>query len=80
MLLGAVMALQLVTAAHSRAYALGTVGLYALLLTLTYAEDDLRPAGVSDADFNKILATLGFWLGAIFIVELTPVLDDPPAA
>lgn len=79
-LLGAIMALQLVSNARSRTYAVGMLGLYALILAMSYLEGDLRPRGVSEGDFNKILATLGVWLSAILIIELTPVLDDDPPA
>lgn len=78
-LLGAVMSLQLVTAARSRAYALSMLAVGAGVLAVAYLDPDVRPRGLSESDFQRILATLSVWLASIASVELTPVAEEPEA-
>lgn len=79
-LLGAVMALQLVTAARSKNYALAILGVYAALLGFGYSSGALRPAGLSEGDFAKVAATLAMWVVTVAVIEMTPLLPDDDAS
>lgn len=76
LLIGWVMALQLVSVARSRAYAAVTLSIYGGMLLFAYTTDQLRPSGLSEGDFAKLAATLGMWLVLVAIIELTPKLRE----
>lgn len=76
LLIGWVMALQLVSVARSRIYAGVTLSIYGATLLAAYAMGQLRPAGLSEADFAKLAATLAMWLVLVAIVELTPTIGE----
>lgn len=71
-----VMGLQVISAARSRRYALGTLSAYAALLAVGYGNGSLRPPGLAPADFDKIAATLALWLLLTAIVECTPTIAE----
>lgn len=75
-LMGSVMALQLVSAARSRRYAAVTISIYAGALLYTHLGSGIRPEGLAVAAFEKLTATLAVWLVAVAVIELTPTLED----
>lgn len=81
LLAGLVMSMQLVSAARSRRYAFSLLAFYAGALAVGFGSGQLKPPGMSEADFSRLWATLGIWLGAIAVTELTPVVrPGHPAA
>jgi hypothetical protein len=75
LLAGTVMAFLLVGRARSRRYALATMAIYAAFLAYAYFRAGLF-AGIASHSVDQLFVTLAMWIGAMAIVELTPLLPD----
>ncbi len=73
LLAGTVMAFVLVGRARSRRYAVVTLALYGTATAYAYFRTDLF-GSLDPAATERLFATLGMWLVAMAIVELTPIV------
>lgn len=70
LLAGTVMALRIVSTTEQRGRALIVLGVYGLLLAALVKVPALAPRGMDPDDLNKLVATLGVWVGFVLILEL----------
>ena len=75
LLAGMVVAIRMVSTSERRLYALGTLALYVGLVAAMLFLPGLKPEGLSEADLNRLVATLAVWLGATLLVEFYPTRD-----
>jgi hypothetical protein len=73
---GAVATIQISVTTERRAYAVGMILLYVVLLGALHLVPGLRP-GLAEDDLAKLLATLVIWLGSVVLVEVTPAVTHP---
>lgn len=65
-----VIALRLFSTSERRGYAYSLLAIYSGVIALfLYFQ---RPQGLAPADANRLMVTLGIWLGAVLFVELHP--------
>lgn len=69
-----VLLLQLVGAARSRIYAIGSLLTGMLLIGFGWWSDELRPAALAPEAFDRLAVTLALWLGIALLIELTPTV------
>ena len=75
LLAGMVVAIRMVSASERRWYALLTLAIYVALVAAMLFLPGLPPEGLSEADLNRLVATLALWLGATLLVEFYPARD-----
>lgn len=72
-----VMGFQQIGHARSRGYALGQLAVVGAIGALVWWKRDLLLGGVDPASVNRLFATLCVWLGAVVVIEATPVMEEP---
>lgn len=65
-----VMTLRLFSTSERRGFALAMLALYVAVIVVFLVFQ--RPAGLAAADAERLMVTLGVWLGAVILVELYP--------
>ena len=75
-LAGTVVTLRVVSTSERRGYALATLALYVLLVTLFLAVPPFRPEGLSADAAARMGATLAVWILLVLTLELWPVKLD----
>lgn len=70
--------LRLVSTTERRGYVLMMLAAYALLLTALLTIPKLKPAGISDSDLHRLVATLAIWVVFLLITEFSPVIEHRP--
>ncbi len=75
LLAGMVVAIRMVSTSERRVYALATLALYVGLVAAMLFLPGLQPEGLSQADLNRLVATLAVWLGTTLLVEFYPTRD-----
>lgn len=71
-LVGVVMALQVFTRAETRIYGTTQLALAGVIIVMSYKVGILEPPGVPAGTGAKIAATLGVWLAAVLMIQLSP--------
>lgn len=80
LLVGLVITIRMVTVSERRLYAYGMLVAYVLLFGAVLLVPGFGIEGLSQADLDRLLLTLGIWVAATVIVDLLPVRDPPDAA
>ena len=75
LLAGMVVAIRLVSTSERRWYALLTLAIYVALVAGVLFVPGLQPEGLSQADLNRLMATLAVWLGVTLFVEFYPARE-----
>ena len=75
LLVGLVITIRMVSVSERRAYAYGTLAAYVVLFAAVLAVPGLGIEGLGEADLDRLLLTLGIWVGATVLVDLLPVRD-----
>lgn len=79
MLAFGVAAIRIAATSERRVYAIASLAFYMAVLATLLLVPRFKPEGMSEADLQRLAATILIWVGTAMVFEFYPTRDEAPA-